>query len=250
MRLAPVALVFAAIALTSAVRAETHDPFLLSDEVINPWEAPGPGAPPPDAAPAPEGNPEELPRRPAEFATSVGFTLPLCSKRFASVSRCPNTAFGRTAGLSALWRASPAFAWGFYGEFTRYELDGPGEVRGRANALGGGVVGRVYLFDSGKFEPWVELGLGGGAVRAVSLGAGGVPDGTTRRAGFSTRLAAGFDVLLGQHVRLGPVVDYDRVLARRQYECVTGNCRGKEFGRIDEGLTFGMSLTVALGAPL
>ncbi len=219
------------------------------DEVVDPW-VPAPGAPPPDLPPAPEGNRPELARRPAEIGAGFGVTLPLCSDRFGSATRCSNTERGKTVGFTALWRSTPAFAWGVYGEVTRFELRGPSSSRGKTDALVAGVLGRVYLFDSGKLDPWVELGLGGGVVAAMSADEIGLVEHTSRRTGFSTRIGAGFDFLVSARLRLGPVIDYDRVLSQRQRSCTGRDCRDRGLGRVDEGLTFGLGMTLSLGSPM
>jgi hypothetical protein len=98
-------------------------------------------------------------------------------------------------------------------------------------------VGRVYLFESGAFDPYLELGLGYAVDRAEGARAGSH--------GPSARAGGGLDWVIVSPLRLGAHAAYRERVEWPSRPCAAG-CRA----RLEGGLLAGLALTLAWGDPL
>lgn len=188
-------------------------------------QGPAPALPPPGLPPpAPPPAPPEIVRRPVELVPQLGIALPGCSSTSVPDDRCEGVQAGPTFGFAAFWRVSPYFAWG--GGFDvagfRYE---PPESAGLSETQAGGawigLLGRVYLLTEGSLDPYLQLGLGGGALGT----SGREPTGDTYEetgAGPALQLGGGIDFILSRRLKLGPALTYTRVLVDKIRRCRAG----------------------------
>ncbi len=150
------------------------------------------------AAPTPLERDPDWGRRTVELVPEVGFSVPRCASRArARAAACSSLQYGRFAGLGALYRPNPYFAFG--GGFLVTEFAGPDGATARALELG--ATTRVYLLESGRVEPYFELWLGGGTERTQPATE---PKLERHAASAGARVGGGIDFYLGEHVRLGP----------------------------------------------
>ncbi len=202
-----------------------------------------PGPPPTTAAPPPAkasyppgGAPGEVPpplppptplgigRRPVQLVPGLGVAIPLCLAGTQSSDRCQGVKPGIGIGFSAFWRVNPYFAWGGGLDIMGYRYQPPARLDlTNTNAAGVflGLLGRGYFLDHGALDPYVELGLGGGA-----LGTSHDEQGTRYSetgAGPAVRLGGGFDFFLGRRIKLGPALSYTRVFIDKIRRCDTNN---------------------------
>lgn len=122
----------------------------------------GPAATSSAPYPAPLPEEPEFTRRSVELVLDLGLGLPHCAAGDDSDARCSGVGGGLSLGLTALWRVTPMFAWGGTLEVAgfRNEPDDPELTDARAGAVFLGLTGRVYFNEEGRFEPFIELGLG------------------------------------------------------------------------------------------
>ncbi|HEX3773124.1 MAG TPA: hypothetical protein VHV51_01605 [Polyangiaceae bacterium] len=173
-------------------------------------------APPPaialDGAPAPELAPLEYARRPLEIAPEFALAFPSCSDGSADDSRCDGLGAGLGFGLTALWRASPYFAFGSTVSGLDFRFRPSAQSGLRDTSAGGifyGLLGRVYFSDHGAVEPYLEAALGGGAARTNARELDETRY-TDTSFGAALRLGFGLEFFLGRHLRLGPAFTWTR----------------------------------------
>lgn len=163
-------------------------------------------------------------RRPVELVPRLGLALPICQAGSRTSDRCEGVKGGWSIGFSAFWRVNPYFAWGGGVDFEAYRYQPPARLQlDHPSALGAflGFLGRGYFLDHGAFDPYVELGLGGGA-----LGTSHNENGTRYNetgAGPAVRIGAGLDFFLGHRIRLGPSLSYTRVFIDKIRRCPTND---------------------------
>jgi opacity protein-like surface antigen len=188
------------------------------------WQGTEHAPPPPiplDAAPAPELAPLEYARRPVELAPEFALGFPSCSDGTEDDSRCDGLGAGLGLGLTALWRAYPYFAFGgtVSGlDFGFHPSARTGLRDTSASGLFYGLLGRVYFSDHGAFEPYLELGLGGGAGRT---NARELDDAryTDTSFGGAVRVGLGFEFFLSRHLRIGPAFTWTRFHVSQLSRC-------------------------------
>ncbi len=136
-------------------------------------------APPPPivlaAPPPPELPAAEYSRRPFEFTAELALGLPSCADGSTDNRRCAGISAGLGGGGTLLWRPTAYFAFGGTLDVQRFAFDpGPGSelAPSRASGYFAGVLGRVYVFERGLVEPYLELGLGSGGVATRASEAG------------------------------------------------------------------------------
>ena len=174
-----------------------------------------------DAPPAPELAPLEYARRPFEFAPEFLLALPNCSDGSSNNARCVGLGAGAGFGLSALWRVSPYFAFGGSVSKTGFGFNPPASTHLRdpsADGLFYGLLGRVYFAERGPIEPYLELGLGGGADRTSGREQDQLKYDETA-SGSALRVGGAVEFYLGRHWRLGPAFDWTRFQVRQLRRC-------------------------------
>jgi len=193
-----------------------------------------------------------------ELVPSLGVTLPRCRPGSQSDDRCEGVGVGGLVGFSVFWRVTPYFAWGGGFEIAGFSYDPPAQVpldNARSGAVWLGLKGRVYFNDEGTLDPYVQLGLGLGALGTT----GDEPSGETYEetgAGGAVQLGGGLDFHLTRSLRLGPRVLYTRVFVDKIRRCRAsgdGECvdlSKDDRGYLDGFITLGVGLTVMLGEEL
>jgi hypothetical protein len=282
MRLFRQSLAILAVASTAAAAppppGETES---LAEGGESPEPAPSTSAAQPEAAPAPyepwqgaahaapTAAPVEPPppiplaaptyfRRPVELVPALAMTLPNCRAGNQSNDRCEGVGVGGLVGFSVFWRVTPYFAWGGGFEVAGFTYNPPERVpltNARAGAVWLGLKGRVYFNEEGSLDPYLELGLGLGALGTT----GDDPAGDTYEetgAGPTASVGGGLDFFLSRGLRLGPRVAYTRVFVDKIRRCRAsgdGECVDvpkDSDGHLNAYLTLGVGLTVMLGEEL
>lgn len=186
-------------------------------------------APPPpiilSRPPAPELPAPEYARRPFELTSELLLGFPSCTEGSSDNQRCDGLSAGPGLGVSALWRPSPYFAFG--GTFSASGFVWrPEPSSGLAEASAGGqffgLLGRVYFYDHGRVEPYLELGLGSGSLGTSAREAGAQY--RERASGVALYTGGGLEFYLSRHVRLGPAFDWTRFRVQRLERCGEARC--------------------------
>jgi opacity protein-like surface antigen len=151
--------------------------------------------------------------------------LPNCVMGSAYNQRCEGVAPGPGLGATALYRPSPYF--GFGGTLSSLSFGfrpsaGSGLSAGSADGYFWGLLTRLYFFDHGLFEPYLELGVGraGVATRAFEADAEYRED----SAGLAFRVGGGVEFYAGRHLRLGAAYDWTRFNVRQVRRCGQARC--------------------------
>jgi hypothetical protein len=220
-----------------------------------------PPPPPPAGTPPPPSTPPPPPiaasgvaRRPVELVPSVGLALPSCVAGSSSDDRCEGVEGGLTFGFSAFWRVTPYFAWGGGFDIAGFRYAPPehvGLTDTQAGAAWIGVLGRFYFLDETTFDPYVQLGLGGGALGT----AGSVPDGETYEetgAGPAIQLGGGIDFILAPRIKFGPGLAYTHVFVDKIRRCPSGGGDCEDIskdraGHLNAFLAVTARLTIMIG---
>lgn len=189
--------------------------------------APEHALPPPivlEAPPPPELPPPEYPRRPFELAAELVIGLPNCAMGSMYNERCEGVKPGPGLGATALYRPSPYFAIG--GTISALNLGfrpaADSQLSGgSADGYFWGLLTRLYCFDHGIFEPYLELGVGsaGLATSAREMG----DEYSESSAGLAFRVGGAIEFYLSRHVSLGPAYDWTRFNAHVR-RCGQGRC--------------------------
>jgi hypothetical protein len=157
---------------------------------------------------------------------------------------------GTEVGLNLLLRPSPYFAFG--GEVRLLAFTFGNRPLARASASFAGVAGRVYFFEDGNIDPYLELGLGVGSLDMTARDGG--PE-LSEEADFApaARVAGGIDFVFSSHLRAGPFLGLTRYAPASVVHCAAGSCAALEtrFSGIAIGATsLGVRLTLAAGEML
>jgi hypothetical protein len=211
------------------------------------------------AAPA-EEKPRALERAPdfsrrvVELGPDLGAALPSCAGHVDENAPCGALAPGLFLGLSALWRPGPYFAFG--GGFHVADFGGKSDMtpeRASGRFYEGSAVARVYMLESGRIEPYLELWLGAGSQRTAASPLG-QPRFEQRSFGVSGRVGGGVDFYLGEQLRLGPSFSALRTLATSSELCASGSrCRALELDRQGQLLgayVLALRVTLSFGSRL
>jgi hypothetical protein len=202
-----------------------------------------------DAGPPPLPRAPEHARRPVELASELALSLPTCQSG-AEAERCAALAPALGAGLAALYRQNPYFAFGAGVSFSRASSAYAGGVLdGETFAVG--AVGRVYLYEEGAFDPYLELELGYGSLRTTLVGAGGARY-EDAAFGPTARVGGGLDFVVMPSLELGAALGFSHLLLERGEECARGRCTAGSApsGAMVGALVLGLRATVLLGKPL
>ncbi len=219
--------------------------------------AAGEHAPPPivlDAPSPPELPPPEYARRPFELTAELVIGLPDCTQGSSDNQRSDSMVAGPGFGATALWRPTPYFALGGTVSALSFGFrpaQASGLESGSASGQFWGLLGRVYFFDHGLVEPYLQLGLGraGVATRAREIEAEYQENST----GLAFRVGGAIEFYLGRHVRLGPAFDWTRFNVQQMRRCGQGRCIDLDQASYGHGIGFSsvsLRLSVLLGPGL
>jgi opacity protein-like surface antigen len=165
---------------------------------------------------------------------------------------------GAVVGFTGLWRVTPYFAWGGGFEIAAFRYDPPKDLaltETGAAAVWLGLIGRVYFNDEGSFDPYLQLGIGVGALGTTATDPSGTPWEETG-AGPAAQIGGGIDFHLSRSVKLGPGVAYTRVLVDKIRRCrASGDGDCVDLSKDDNGYLnayFALTarLTILLGGEL
>ena len=215
------------------------------------------GAPAPPRAPPPPpletetaalARAPERARRPVEVVPEANLLLPSCED---GAAHCDALGPSYGLGVSALYRPSPYFGFGGTATYARTgsALAGVGSLR--AEAVGLGVVMRVYLLERGALDPYLELALGYGSFQTAFV----EPDGARARDsafGPSARAGGGLDYVTSESWRIGFAAGFSSLVLGRREQCRAGFC---ELGTATSAAMTGalvasLRVTLLLGDPL
>lgn len=203
----------------------------------------------PDRAPRPAPEEPEQARRLLEFAPDVGVALPSCAGRGAA---CADLTAGAEVGLSALYRAMPHFAFGVVARLDAFSFGQGAADAAAAQMTFFGVAGRLYAFQTGLLDPYLELAIGGGSVETTVTSAG---NRSTTVAEFTPagRISAGVDFALNPWLRLGPAASLSEYAPSSASHCADRRCNVVDLGQapVPRGATsFAFRLTFTTGERL
>ena len=203
-----------------------------------------------DRARAPLADAPAPPRRQFELGSELGIGVPHCES--SDGLGCPSLSAGGEVAVSLLYRPSGYFAFGAAGRRFAFGLGGstgPEEARGSALFLG--LTARVYLFDSGLFDPYLELELGGGQLGLDVSGGPRAHESVSFAPG--ARSAAGVDFALNGWLRAGTFLAFTRFFPTSVAHCEALTCstRSASASWLAVGATsLGVRLTFATGEAL
>jgi hypothetical protein len=120
-----------------------------------------------------------------------------------------------------------------------------------------GLAARAYFLDEGSVDPYLELGLGVGAL-GTSFDEESIADGESARfeetgAGPAVRIGGGVDFYLSRRLRFGPAIGYTQVSVDKIRRCRgggEGDCVDlpkDEHGHLNAYGNIGVRLVVMLG---
>ena len=213
-------------------------------------------APPPPIvlteAPPPELPAPEFPRRPFELVPEFLLGFPSCAEGSIDNQRCDGVGAGAGLAATLLWRPSPFFAFGGNLDVSGFSFHPGSASQLHASSASGyfaGLLGRVYFFDHGLVEPYLELGLGTGGLSTSAEEAGVAYDESS--SGLAVRAGGAIEFYLSRHVRLGPAFDWTRLNVSQVQRC--GGSRCVNLAEASYGHAVGFSsvslrLSILLGA--
>jgi hypothetical protein len=202
-----------------------------------------------DGEPPPFPRPPEHARRPFELVSELGAALPGCQDGPAS-ERCRALTPALATGFALLYRPYPYFAFGASGSYARSNgTSAVGPLDGEMFAFGAS--GRVYLYESGAFDPYLELELGYGSFSTTLVATGSARE-QDSAFGPSARVGGGLDFVVLPALELGAAVGFSRLFLERGEHCASGLCTagGGPGAAMVGSLVFALSAKLVLGEPL
>lgn len=244
--------VLLALLLSLFARAGAAQPAPGAPLPYVPWDGKSPlGAPADPLADGPRAleRAPDFSRRAVELGPDVGLALPSCGGRVEGDAPCGALAPGLLLGVSALYRPGPYFAFGGgfqVADFHAKADSAPERASGRLYEAS--AVARVYMLESGRIEPYLELWLGGGSQRTAAVPVG-KPRFEQRSFGVGGRVGGGVDFYLGEQLRLGPSFGVLRTFIAGSDHCEAGaRCRSLDLERQGQLLgAYVLALRVTLG---
>ncbi|HEX6765174.1 MAG TPA: hypothetical protein VF103_06840 [Polyangiaceae bacterium] len=203
-----------------------------------------------DAGPPPLLRAPEHARKPFALVPEVSLSLPLCE---GGPGAEPCAALGPAFGgsLTALYRIYPYFAFGARASYFRSK----GSVRD-ASALGGEVfdgaaAGRVYFYEAGAFDPYLELDLGYASLDTSFADASGKRY-ELSAFGPTARVSGGLDFVVAESFELGGSFAFSHLLLAKGHRCDTTQCDNGSapYGAAVGALTLSLHATLTLGDAL
>lgn len=162
---------------------------------------------------------------------------------------------GGGGGFQVLWRFIPYFAWGGGFEIEGFRYQPPSSLHlsnTSSAAVFLGLLGRAYFLESGPLDPYLQLGLGGGAL-GTSADQNGVSYQETG-AGPAIQIGGGIDFFLSRRIKLGPSLSWTRVFVDKLRRCESSsNCVDvptDQQGELNGFVTLYARLTILLGDQL
>lgn len=201
-------------------------------------------------APSPLDDSPELPRRMYQLGPEVGVALPQCAT--GSGNGCAALHAGPELALLALVRPTPHFAFGASARRASFSVspDGAGWQTSATASLFA-LSARVYAFESGRFDPYLELDFGAGSLAVEVRGENARREDVALSPAL--RSALGVDVLLNGWLRCGAFVAYSRYFSGSVSACSPLGCSALrvEDSTISVGsIALGLTLGVAAGETL
>ena len=208
--------------------------------------------PPPlrDEEPRPWPRGPELSRKSVELLPQARVSLPTCQP---GAGRASCDGLGPSVGgeVIALYRPSPYFAFGASAGYSvaHGALDNAGSTSAKTLSLG--MVGRVYLLESGAFDPYLEALIGWGSTTTTVAFQPRSND-SDSAAGPLGRAGGGVDWMLSPSVKLGVTVAFTQLFLARGQSCRAAYCSSgwAPGGTVSGGLAAGLELGVLLGDTL
>lgn len=225
-------------------------PWLLAPTTLTHiGERPPPLSELPAPAP-PRDEPPELPRRTFELWPELGVSLPQCA--LSSGTGCASLGAGPELGLVALMRPFPHFAFGASARRASFAVTPPNDSwKTSATMSFFALVGRVYAFETGRFDPYLELDLGVGALALEVNGRDAHREEARLSPAF--RSALGVDLVINGWLRAGAFVGYARYFPGSVSVCNDAGCSaiaasssGLALGLLVAGLELGVAAGDAL----
>lgn len=205
MRLAP-AFTLAAFFLSAVAAAQPPPPPPPAYAPGQPAYGPPPTYAPPSSAPPAAEAPEDA-RRPWEIAIGLGFGNAVCDNKQPN-SDCPVDG-GGAFSLGGAYRFHPHWAVGLELGVWAFKVrdSWQGQLQDKAtdvkfSAVYLSPIARWYWFDSGSIDPYLQAGVGIGAVTATATNATAEYQYSAR--GLAYSLGIGAEWKLSRLFRLGP----------------------------------------------
>ena len=200
--------------------------------------------------PAPLDEPPELARRLFELGSELALGIPHCAE--SRGNGCAALRAGPEFSLTGLLRPIPHFAFGASARVGRFSESSEGDAwQSSGQSTFFGLAARVYAFESGRFDPYLELDLGAGAVSLDVLAASG----RRERAALlpALRSALGLDWALTSWLRCGAFLGYSQYLSGSASRCGAGGCSAisaSQSSLIRGTTSLGLSLGIRAGEML
>lgn len=212
-----------------------------SDLPYRDWSSSEPFRAPPKRAPVREVSPtlraDEFARRSFELGLGAGGAHKLCP---TWVDACRNSV-GVGFSVWGVSRGTPHFSWGLALDYARFRegltVDGTSlELQDTTTSLG--LFGRVMPLADGRFDPFFELGMGGGRYRESGTVGDASSAAPIDEALFVPLLRAGLglDVSVNDSFRLGTQFHWTHWLLSRAERCndvAFGVCTLPSVGHFD-----------------
>jgi hypothetical protein len=203
-----------------------------------------------DAGPPPLLRAPEHARRPFAFAPELSLALPLCE---GGPGAEPCAALGPALGgsLSGLYRIYPYFAFGARASYFRSSGSAGGESALGGEVIDGAAAGRVYFYESGAFDPYLELDLGYGSLDTSFVDAGGKRH-QLSAFGPTARVSGGLDFVVSESLEVGGSFAFSHLVLASGQRCETTQCDNGStpYGAAVGALALSLHATLTLGEPL
>jgi hypothetical protein len=203
-----------------------------------------------DAGPPPMLRAPEHARRPFAFVPELALSLPLCE---GGPGAEPCAALGPAFGgsLSGFYRIYPYFAFGARASYFRSRGSARGESALGGEVIDGAAAGRVYFYESGAFDPYLELDLGYGSLDTSFVDASGKRH-QLSAFGPTARVSGGLDFVVSESLELGGSFAFSHLLLANGRRCETTQCDygSTPYGAAVGAVTLSLHATLTLGEPL
>jgi hypothetical protein len=203
-----------------------------------------------DLGPAPLSRSPEHARRPVEVVSELTLSLPTCQSGKGR-ARCAALDPALGGGVAALYRQNPYFAFGAGVAYSRTTTTAHAEGALEGEMFGVGAHGHVYLYETGAFDPYLELELGYGSLRTTLVTVGGARY-EDAAFGPKARVGGGADFVVLPWLSLGGAFGFEHLLFERGERCAAERCvaGSAPSGAMVGALVFGLRMTLTVGDPL
>jgi len=189
-------------------------------------------------------------RKPVEVVSELTLSLPTC-RSGAESERCTALDPALGGGLAVLHRPNPYFAFGAALAYSRATTSAHAEGALDGEMFGVGAHGRVYLYETGAFDPYLELELGYGSLRTTLVTVGGARY-EDAAFGPTARVGGGADFVVLPSLELGGAFGFTHLLLERGERCAAERCvaGSAPSGAMVGAVVFGLRATLTVGGPL